>query len=198
MTSTDNETKPFRWTKGLIAAAPLLAEDEMSDARIAEEVGISTATLARAKRHPEFQKRIAEHEADLDREARRGTILRLRGRLKKYADMDRRLQIIVDEREAEMVAVTGGKSGYLVRQKKSVGYGRETQIVEEVAFDSALHREQRALMEQAARETGQWVEKGEISGPNGGAIKIREVVIDRTAKPSSDDDDDPEDNLGDD
>ena len=55
------------------------------------------------------------------------------------------------------------KSGYLVRTIKIIGSGRNQEVVEEYAFDAALARERRATAEQAAKELGQWVDKGDIT-----------------------------------
>ena len=56
----DNGSK-FAWTGQRERAALLLAEDELSDEKIAEHVGIGSRTLWRWKTYPEFTDRIAEH-----------------------------------------------------------------------------------------------------------------------------------------
>lgn len=196
MDQNELEGKPFAWTKKSTEAAVLLAEDDLNDGRIAETVGTSLSTLKRWKQHPEFLTRVADNVKELEAEALRAVVNSRRKRQKRYADMDRRLQLIIEEREADYADAPGGKSGYIVQQKKSVGYGKNTQIVDEFAFDSALFREQRALMEQAAKDGGQWTEKAEVTGANGGPVRIREVVIDRTALPESSSDLDDEPDMG--
>lgn len=51
----------FTWTKPKERAAKLLAEDELTDDAIAQEVGISPAGLALWKKHPDFQARMQQH-----------------------------------------------------------------------------------------------------------------------------------------
>jgi hypothetical protein len=94
-----------------------------------------------------------------------------------------------------MQDVPGGRSGYLVRTPKRVQVtittvmidddsGREIEEVEthteeryEYAFDAALSREMGNLEKQAAQDAGQFSEKREISGPDGGAIPIRAIEV---------------------
>jgi hypothetical protein len=91
-----------------------------------------------------------------------------------YADMQKRLWQIVIERAADpsMAKVAGGKGGFIVRQIKAVGAGAAQKIVPEYVADVALSRELRGVLEQASKELGQWTEKREVTGKDGGALSI--------------------------
>ena len=65
------ESDTFRWTAQKEGTARLVAEDTLSDEKIAETMGIDRRTLTRWKNHPEFQSRVKEHL-----EAMRQAILR--------------------------------------------------------------------------------------------------------------------------
>lgn len=95
-------------------------------------------------------------------------------RLRMYADIQRRLWLIVQERgeDASLKAVPGGKSGFIVRQIKAVGSGATQKIVPEYSADVSLSREIRAVAEQAAVELGEWSEKRE----DGGGDRLDEIV----------------------
>ncbi len=86
-----------------------------------------------------------------------------------------RLQQVIAERAADptMADVPGGTTGLLVRTVKALGHGADARIVEEYAVDTGLLRELRAHEEQAAKELGQWTEKRELTGKDGGAIVVR-------------------------
>lgn len=191
--------KTWTWTAKRVQAAQLVAEDDMKHARIAEEVGVSGATLANWKATPEFRERVVEYEAELEAEMLRLPIARKRKRVAGYDDLKRRLLMVIEDREEVYVQdaeVVAGRTGLIVKQTKSVGYGKNSQIVTENAFDAALIRELRAVDEQAAKELGQWVDKGELTGANGGPLVITDILVDRSAAPEGtvdDDDDEPDD-----
>lgn len=183
------EGKPFAKTKERLLAARLLAEDFLSDERIAAEVGINRTTLHNWKKNPDFQGWVADFQEDIYQKMMRLPIAKKTSRIAKLNEMERRLQLIIDERADANIDAPGGKSGYLAKSIKSVGYGKQTQVVEEVAFDAPLFKEQRAILEQAAKELGQLTDKTELTGAGGGPLVITELVVDRSAaKPLSDED----------
>ena len=98
-------------------------------------------------------------------------------------DILTRYRALIEARALDMADVAGGKTGLLVRQLKQVGSGRDAQIVEEYAADTAVTREMRAAMQQAAQELGQWQEKAD---PNAVAPPpfVVEVVNDAAEPPS--------------
>ena len=192
-------TEPFAWSEASANAAVLLAEDRLTDATIAKRVGVSRTTLHTWKQHPEFSAKVTEHYNELIERARRRGIARLDRRMDAYEDRHKRMTTLIRERARDMRGeVPGGGTGLLVRVPKRVevtttskiadGDGEPTQEettasrteVFEYEFDAALMRELRELEKQVAQDTGQWSEKREVSGPDGGPIPITtlEVVID--------------------
>ena len=65
----------------------------------------------------------------------------------------------------------GAETGVLVFSRRVVG----KLTTEEWAADVALFREIRAHEEQAAKEMGQWTEKRELTGKDGGPIQFEDV-----------------------
>jgi hypothetical protein len=164
----------FEWNEARAKAAVLVAEDEFTDAVIAEMCGIGLRTLTDLKKEPVFIEKVAEHVAEIERAMLRHAIARRHRRIGK---MDRALTKIeqVIDRRAEVAgdvgrtalrdvlgaAAPGAESGLLV--SKPV-WSHDGDLAYEWKFDAALIKEYRALMEQAAKELGQLSEKLEISG----------------------------------
>lgn len=179
----------FQWTKPRLEAAALVAENALSEERIAEAVGVDRRTLFRWRQVPEFQARVAEHIAELEAATLRYGIAKRRRRVAALDDRWNRLQRVIEERAADpkMADVPGGTTGLVVRQVKLVKVytssedeppgddeaSSETEVlysakrdvqVEEYTVDAPLLKEIRATEEQASKELGQWVEKQEHSG----------------------------------
>jgi hypothetical protein len=181
-----NETV-FTWTAQRERAALLLAEDELSDEKIAEACGVKRVTLHRWKQHPEFAERIADHVQALEAEMLKFSIAKRRTRIAALEDRWERMQRIITERavnedlgvyyherNAETQEVTavriapGWTTGLLVR--------KETKDTIEFKVDTGLLNELRAHEEQAAKELGQWTEKKDLT--SGGEIIKAYVGID--------------------
>lgn len=150
----------------------LLAEDRLTDVRIASKVNISRTTLHGWKQHPVFSAKVAELADELMERARRKGLARIDRRMERYEKRAKAFDIIVSERAKEMQDVPGGRSGYLVRQYKSIGTGPNARQVEEYHFDAALSREMANLEKQVAQDTGQWSEKREVTGEGGAPLTI--------------------------
>lgn len=146
----------WSWTSPKQRAAALLAEDELTDEEIADEVGVIRRTIARWKLVPEFAARVRELADDLGGVARRYAIGRKSRRMREMDRRWRAMRAVIDERAAspEMLGVPGGSSGLLVRTVKVVGSGPAAQTVEEFAVDTGLLREIREVEKQAAAEAG--------------------------------------------
>ena len=192
-----NHYEPFRWDKPRLTAARLTAANEMNNTRIAEEVGITTTTLQRWQSHPDFKAKVADYLAEIESDMLRLPIAKKHVRVARLQDLQERLQMVLDDRQAAYLkedTVIAGRSGAIVKQTKSVGSGENARIVEESVFDAALFREIRAIDEQAAKELGQWIDKGELTGRNGTPLMVTEVVIDMTSLGDAplDDPDDPD------
>ena len=175
-----NETeKKFRWSKAAADAAVLLADDEITNEHIAESVGVSVTTLWRWRQEPEFQERVAEHTAALHAAMLRHAIAK---RHKRIAVLDRlhtKAIAVIDARAEGMAGedAPGADTGLLVKSYKQVGQGPAAQLMEEFAVDTGLLREIRAIEEQAAKELGQWIEKSEHGGPDGGPVRVEVIGI---------------------
>ena len=78
------------------------------------------------------------------------------------------LRQVIEERggDEHMQEIAGGKTGVLVREY------RGTDSLPVYKVDAALLKELRDLEREIAIELGQWTEKKELSGPEGGAIPI--------------------------
>lgn len=181
----------FAWSKVKERAAVLVAEDELSDERIAEECGVHRRTLARWKEHAEFRDRVGEHVEETRRAMARLAIAKRHKRVAVLDQLHEGLLRVVAERaaahaeDAEQRATedagtrflrsfigddgspAGGGTGLLVKQFKMVGSGPGAKIVAEYGIDTGLIKSIQALEEQAAKELGQWEEKvahaGEIT-----------------------------------
>lgn len=134
----------------------------------------------------------AEIEATLA-ELRAEGIANKANRIRDYDELRRRIWLVIEARAAEYAPtgeepdpaiagfyrkgtsprVVGGESGLVVKQFKVVGSGRNQQVIEEHVVDSALISELLAVNKQAAQELGEWSEKRQITGADGGPIEVR-------------------------
>lgn len=167
----------FTWTKGRADAAVLVAEDELSDIAIAKKIGIGERTLYNWKEHPDFQARVQEHVATLEASVLKFAVAKKRYRMSVYDDEERRIRDLVTARADEHQDVPGGGTGLLVRQIKQIGAGRDATVIEEYTADTALLSERRRNLQQAAQEAGQWAEKREVTGKNGGPIEVDDASL---------------------
>ncbi len=99
-------------------------------------------------------------------------------RVRALEDRWRRLRQVIAERaaSAEMQGVPGGTTGLLTHTVKGIGSGDHFQAVDEYAVDTNLLRELREIEKQAAQELGQWTEKHEHTGADGGPISLEPAV----------------------
>ncbi len=179
MADTEQTEKEFRWSKAALAAAVLVAADEITNEQIAKEAGTSVVSLWRWKQHPEFMERVQEHEVALQAAMLRLAIAKRHKRLATLDKLHNKALAVIEARGEEMAdEAPGVETGLLVKSYKQVGQGPSAQLVTEYAVDTPLMREIRAIEEQAAKELGQWVEKNEHGGPQGGPLRIEIVGID--------------------
>ena len=155
-------------------AAELLAAGELSQAEIAERVGVDRRTLWRWRQDPEFMAKVEAIRAGLSDQAYdRGVALRFL-RIKALNDRWNRLRRVIEARadDPDLAGAPGGSTGLLVRKIKSVRDGNDNRLVEEFEVDTGLLAELRAIEQHAAKELGQWTDKQEVSGKDGGPIEI--------------------------
>lgn len=161
----------WKWTQPRQLAAQLLAEGKPL-AEISKVVKVSPATLTRWSQLPECKARIAEIRAETAEGLKRAGLRVKENRLDHLNTLVDRIYLVIEGRAADMAEVPGGKSGLLLRKRKSIGWGENTEKVEEYAFDRALVEELREILKHAAQETGEWIDRKEMSGPEGKAIPI--------------------------
>lgn len=174
----------FKWDETREQAALLIAQDELTDTKIAEKLGVARRTLGGWKENTEFSKRVQNHLNDIRSYIRSHGISIIENRVAALQDRwDRMKRVIAERAESpEMQNVAGGTTGLLVRQLKKIGAGADAEIVEEFVIDAALLKEMREHEKQAAQELGQWSDKHEHAGTNGGPIKTEithKIVVER-------------------
>lgn len=178
--------RPFRWTGRTLTAARLVAEDLLSDHRIAARVGVDRRQLTRWRQHPEFAARVNTLVAAMGERSLRFAIARQHRRVKALNERWEKLKQIVRQRAAapEMANVPGGTTGLLVRKVKSIGAGDNAREVEEFEVDTGLLKEIRELEKQAAQELGQWdADRAPAGGVN--LIHYIRVNVNGTETPGS-------------
>lgn len=164
----------FRWTEETEEASQLIAEGELTYQAIADKFGVAKSTVFRWTKHPEFAARVNEVIDDFRSEIRRRGLAILERRVESVNDRWRRLQVVVQERanSPEMIDVPGGSSGLLVKSLKGIGGGDDFQVVETYEVDTGLLKSILDLEKQAAQELGQWTERQELTGKDGGPLQI--------------------------
>lgn len=181
----------FEWTAAREQAARLLAEGELADAEIARRVGFKRDALAVWKRNPVFAARIQAIIAELAEVARTRSIGRREDRVEAYQQRWALLKQIMAERAADpaMQAIPGGKTGLMViKESEGVavkdpanpnGPEKAVAVPTEVAVDTGLLKELREHEKQAAQELGQWTEKRQLVGADGGDLRIRFIEVEK-------------------
>ncbi len=184
-------TRNFTWNPARVRAAELLAADTATDEAIAVSVAVSRRTLGLWKRIPAFAARIEERRAAQRAAIEDEGIADKRRRIACLNERHGLMARVIAARAQEHAAVPGGDTGLLVREPKlvkvyDVKHGRSggaaddealtptgrVQIVHEYAVDTALLAELRATEKQAAQEAGQWTEKRELTGKDGGPLRV--------------------------
>ena len=160
-------------------AAILCAEDELSDERIAETVGIARRTLTRWKTDPEFAALVGDYHGKIVGAALKLPIAKKHKRVAVLNDLHTKaLQVIekraeryasdLDDAESADNAVRRmfgdatpeeAATGLMVRQETANTTGKVTVNWQ---FDRALVAEIRDLEKQAATELGQWQERAAV------------------------------------
>jgi hypothetical protein len=162
----------FRWTPQATEAAQLVADAELNYPQIAEKVGVTRQTLYNWRTHADFRARVEERIEEYREHVRRRGIAQLERRVDSLNDRWRRMLRVIEDRgqSPDMQEVAGGTTGLLVRTIKGVGSGDDFTLVNQYEVDTGLLRELREHEKQAAQELGQWTEKKELTGQNGGPI----------------------------
>lgn len=174
----EKRPKRWEWTKARLDAVTLLAEGMLSQEKVARRVGVSISTIRAWIEVDEFATRLRQTIQAYDASVMSSGYARKSVRLTVLSNLIDRQRSIVEERAEAHAKLTGGSSGLMAHEVRSVGYGENASLEDFVSFDSALNRELRATMAQVAEETGQIASKVEVSGPGGGPISITVSVLD--------------------
>lgn len=164
----------FKWTDKAESAALLVASERHTNQQIAETLGVGKTQVDRWKTYPEFRARVDEHQEDFRATVRRRGIGQLERRVAALNDRWERMQRVIEARaEAYADDDHGGETG-LIRRKLMgwSGKGEDKEPIFDYEFDAALLKELREHEKQAAQELGQWTEKRELTGQNGGPIEL--------------------------
>jgi hypothetical protein len=154
----------WKWNRKREYAAELLAESLLSYKEICAKVKCSTVALRNWRNTEEFKKRVDDLAAELRLEIRNKGIAILENRVMSYNDRWQRMQRVITERAADkqFQGVPGGETGLLCHKVKSIGSGEFATMVDEYEVDTGLLKEMREHEEQAAKELGQWQDKGDL------------------------------------
>ncbi len=184
--------RPFRWTKQREKAALLVAQDELSNDRIAAEAGITDRQLLRWKRHPTFAARVAEYIEVACAELRARSIAELQNRVDAINDRwERMRQLIADRAEAYAGQAPGAGTGLLVPKPlllkvydagpapetpdeaedpadpgeagETLFFAKRSVTAVAWAVDTGLLHELREHEKIAAQMLGQWTDKSDVT-----------------------------------
>lgn len=183
----------FEWTAGATDAAQMIADGDLSYEAIARSVNCAPNTLLKWRAHPEFQAKVEEHRRDYREHVRRRGIAIREKRIASLNSRHDLMMQVIAERAADprMAEIAGGTTGLVVitdwkrlpkdESKPKVlddaGMEKESPLVAVVEFDAALVKALSDHEKQAAQDLGEWTNKTEVTGANGGAVGITVIEI---------------------
>jgi hypothetical protein len=178
-------------------AAILLAEDELSDEAIADDLKMGRRTLTRWKTEPEFNALVGDYRGKIVAQALKLHIAKKHKRVARLDELEQRLWQIVEERASNYAAKAmeadeqgsetralreifgnqetvpaGGGTGLITRSLKQIGVGRNAQTIEEFGIATEIVSSIMALHKQAAQELGQWSDTKRLTGADGGPVQV--------------------------
>ena len=131
------------------------------------------------KTAPEFKARVKEHVAAQREAIRQKGIAIVENRVAIYQDTEDKIAQVNAERAVTYgkAEIPGGKTGLVVTEFKTIRVTDDKgndilKLVPEHVVDTGLMKERRENLKQAAQELGQWAEKREVSGPDGGPVSV--------------------------
>lgn len=170
-----------------LIAAKMIASNEMTFGRIAEELKITEITLMNWRSRADFQQKVAEYAEGIVQATSTLKFSARNRRIEALNKLAEDYEIIMQERAAwyaeHLPEVPGGRTGHLVHQIKVVGVGKNAQVVEEDVLDKALDEGFKDTLVHIAKERGEWAEKREVTGINGSPLlPISEIVVKLTQR----------------
>jgi len=170
--------RPLKWDRRMLTAVTLMAENELKDAEIAEQIGVSTNAVRRWRQHPEFAAAVGDALGQIQAGVLRLAIAKKHKRLEGLNALRSKLYQTVQERAEEYEAsgetAGGATTGVIVKQERVSGVGSNQVRTTEFQVDTGLIRSILELDRQAAQELGQWETKQRIEHVDG---ITREYVI---------------------
>lgn len=125
--------------------------------------------------HQEWLLNLADEAKQLAKNLRGIAIAEKQARVEalqeRHASIRAAIQCITAERGADMADIPGGSSGFYARDYKGKDADQAVYRIDTGLI--ALFAELRAIERQAAGELGQWIEKQESTGANGGPIAVK-------------------------
>ena len=162
-------------------AAVLVAEDNLTEKAIAQQVGVHFSAIHKWKKRPEFAALVEENVELLNTQALQHGIARREHRVGVLQELHRRMLKIVEERAADptMKDVRGGSTGLMVGIQKTLGWGEKAEIVTEYVLDNKLLTQLVAVHERVARELGQEVNRSEVNGSLNITVETIDEILNR-------------------
>jgi hypothetical protein len=132
------------------------------------------ANASRLIANDNLRVRIEEIQARISESLVAQSIAIKEARIKALNDRWLKLQQVIAERAVDpsMQGIAGGSTGLLAHDQKGVGAGPAAEVIDVYEVDCGVLKELREHEVQAAKELGQWVEKGEISSDGIGLFVI--------------------------
>lgn len=138
----------------------MACDEGLSNAVIGEKLGFPPQTIRMWLQRPDYKDAIKLYYSILEEETYRqaGTI-----RAKRIQILQDQLDSLLELKRQRAAAYshieTGGSTGNLVKEVKTVGTGPNAYDVAEYKYDSAVVRDIAMLTKQIAQEKGEWSEK---------------------------------------
>lgn len=190
------QADPSTLTAKQLKAATLVAEDTLSNQRIAEECKVTRQTIDNWKKLPAFQNAVRQKTQELDDAVSQLRFAKRRERIRALNEQAEDYLTIVSERGSWFAQhepdVPGGRTGRIVRTERVIGVGKAAQVTVEYELDKGLESQFDSVLVQLAKERGEWSDgKRELTGPNGSPLlPIIEIEVHKAGRPPDDDDDD--------
>lgn len=161
----------------------------MPNTKIAEKLGTTDKTLWVWQQHPEFQEKMDQIQRMYFARVMGKGMARREKRVEFLNELNQSHKRIIKQRavkhgatydtpSGKMPTVAGGDTGLIVLEDRVTGFGESATTVQDEKFDAGFHREVRATIQQISEETGQSVSKHEVTGADGGPLKVTVGVLD--------------------
>lgn len=172
---------PFKWDPAKERCAVMIATEDLGDEELAKRSGVSRRSIVAWRQRSEFKARVEEHFQEWKKRVRdKGLALKER-RLLSYLEDYENIQKLRRDRIAMygphlapdgltmIPGIPGWETGFSVLVKKTIA-GRE---VDHYEYDNVTLGRSLEVRKQLAIELGEWENKLEVTGADGGAIDMQ-------------------------